>query len=284
MRSLAMPAFNARSTFELCVDNIDDDDFRERLRLVTDEIEAAENKYEKNGKAATLFTIAKSDSIAGEISTTEMRKVYKGTFSRLNTPPRAIYDNIKAAPKHGVCPLCGQRSVATLDHYLAQSLHPVFAVTPMNLVPACSDCNKLKQAKQPSQASEQTLHPYFDSVDDEVWLRAYVKEIIPPVVEFEAVPPSAWDLVKSERLLEHFRTFELSKLYSTQAAVELINIRDRLLKAAATEGLLSVHRSLQEDAASRQAAQKNSWQSAFYVALAESKWFYTDGFRHVPES
>jgi hypothetical protein len=284
MRSLALPTFGARSTFELCVDNIDDEAFRKRLKSVVGEIESAEKKYEKNGKTATLFMIAQSDSIAGEITTTEMRKVYKGTFSRLNTPPRTIYDHIKAAPKHGICPLCGQRSVATLDHYLAQSLHPVFAVTPMNLVPACSDCNKLKQAKQPSKASEQTLHPYFDSVDDQVWLRAYVKEIVPPVVEFEAVPPSAWDVVKGERLLQHFRTFELSKLYSTQAAVELINIRDRLLKTAATEGVLSVRRSLQDDAASRQAAQKNSWQSAFYVALTDSEWFCTDGFRHIPRS
>lgn len=284
MRSLAKPAFDARSTFELCVENIDDETFRKRLTLVAGEIESAEKGYEKSGKKAMLFTILESDSIAGQITTAEMRKVYKGTFSRANTPPRAIYDQIKAAPKHDICPLCGHRVVMTLDHYLAQSRHPIFAVTPMNLVPACSDCNKIKQAKQPNTASDQTLHPYFDNVDDEVWLTAHVKEIVPPVIEFEAVPPSSWDEVKRERLRNHFRAFELAKLYSIQAAVELINIRDSLDKIALREASLAVRQFLEEQATSRRAAENNSWQSALYEALAVSDWFCTSGFRNIPRS
>lgn len=284
MRSLAKPSFDARSTFELCVDNIEDKAFRERLLAISPDIQAAETEYEKRGKKAMLYTIAESDTIAGEITSAEMRRVYKGTFSRPNTPPRAIYDQIKAAPKRDICPLCGHRVVTTLDHYLAQSRHPIFAVTPMNLVPACSDCNKIKRAKQPATASDQTLHPYFDNVDDEVWLTARVKEIVPPVVDFEPSPPSTWPKRKRERLCNHFGAFELRKLYSIQAAVELINIRDSLDKIASREGSLGVRQFLEEQATSRRTAENNSWQSAMYEALAESNWFWTDGFRNIPQS
>jgi hypothetical protein len=282
MRSLAKPAFDARHTFELCADNIEDVELRKRLKSVADDVEVAETNYVKCGKEAMLFTIAETNGVGGKVTTAEMKTLYKGTFSRLNTPTRAIYDQIKTAPKHSICPLCAHRVVTTLDHYLAQSRHPAFVVTPMNLVPACSDCNKIKLAKQAAKASEQTLHPYFDSVDNDVWLVASVEEIVPPAVAFRAEPHSSWPELKRERLLNHFSAFELANLYSIQAAVELVNMRDSLHKVAAREGPSGVRLSLQEQAMSRRTAENNSWQSALYVALSESDWFCTEGFTHIP--
>jgi hypothetical protein len=284
MKSLPKPAFDARSTLELCADNVEDEDFRDRLKAIADDIEVAETTYEKCGKKAELFTIPESDNVAGKVTTEEMRRLYKGTFSRVDTPTRAIYDEIKAAPKNDICPLCGQRVVSTLDHYLAQSRHPAYAVSPINLVPACSDCNKIKLAKQAGKASEQTLHPYFDNVDEEVWLVAKVQENVSPALEFEAIPPATWTDLKRERLCNHFNAFELAKLYSIQAAVELIDIRDRLLKAGAREGPAGVRLDLEESAVSRRAAQKNSWRAAFYTALSESDWFCEEGYTKIPES
>ena len=284
MKSLPKPAYAARATLELCADNLEDEDLRDRLKEIADDVEKAETTYEECGKNAKLFTIPQADNIAGKVTMGEMRRLYKGTFSRDETPTRAIYDELKAAPKSDICPLCAQRVVATLDHYLAQSKHPVYAVTPLNLVPACSDCNKIKLAKQATKASEQTLHPYFDSVDDEVWLVAKVKEIVPPALEFRAVPPAAWDDLKRERLCHHFRAFGLAKLYAIQAAVELTDIRDRLLKAGATDGPAGVRQDLEDSAVSRRKAQKNSWRAAFYAALAESEWFCAEGYTYIPES
>ena len=282
MRSLAKPDHDARSTFELCIENIRDDDFRGKLESVVDDIEAAETTYTQNGRDAQLFTIAEADSIAGKVTSAEMGTLYKGTFSRQDTPPRAIYDEIKAAPKNSICPLCGHRVVTTLDHYLAKSRHPALAVTPVNLVPACSDCNKLKLDKQPAQASDQTLHPYFDNVDDEVWLVAKVNEIAPPVVEFEAAPPPAWPELKGIRLRNHFRVFQLAELYSIQAAVELVNIRDNLAMIAERTGAAGVQKYLEEQAVGRRKAANNSCQSAMYEALAKSDWFCIDGFTLIP--
>jgi 5-methylcytosine-specific restriction endonuclease McrA len=282
MRSLAKPDYDARSTFELCIENIRDDDFREKLKSVADDIETAETTYIQLGQDAQLFTIAEAGSIAGTVTSAEMGTLYKGTFSRQDTPPRAIYDEIKAAPTNSICPLCGHRVVTTLDHYLAKSRHPALAVTPVNLVPACSDCNKLKLNRQPAQASDQTLHPYFDNVDDEVWLVAGVKEIGPPVVEFEAAPPPAWPELKGTRLRNHFRVFQLAELYSIQAAVELVNMRDNLEMIAERGGAAGVQKHLEEQAGSRRKVANNSWQSATYEALAKSDWFCTTGFTLIP--
>jgi hypothetical protein len=278
MRSLAAPEYDARSTFELCAKNVRDKEFRRRLESVADDIQTAEQTYKERAKDAVLFTIAEADNVAGIVAGDEMVTLYTGTFSRQKTPPRIIYDTIKSAPKQSICPLCAHRVVMTLDHYLAKSRHPALSVTPVNLVPACTDCNKIKPNTPPASASEQTLHPYFDNVDDEVWLVASVKEVEPAVVQFEAIPPATWNGIIGSRLRNHFRIFELGKLYSIQAAVELTNISDRLEKIAERGGPAGVRSHLQEEAGSRRSAAKNSWRAATYEALANSNWFCTVGF------
>lgn len=281
MRSLPKPTYTARSTIELCADNVRDEDLAERLRSVAPEIEAAEVRYKKQGEEASLFTIAESTTVAGSVTLKEMKTLYKGTLSRKDSNARYIYDAIKAAPPKGICPLCYQRVVSTLDHYLAQSKHPALAVTPMNLVPACGECNKAKLDMQPANASEQTLHPYFDDADDEVWLVANIIESTPPALVFLASSPPSWDAVKQARVFKHFQTFELGSLYSTHAAVELLNMRSALAQVADRGGANGLRAHLMEQAKSRQDVAKNSWQSAMYEALVKSEWFCEEGYKHI---
>lgn len=281
MRSLAKPANGARATLELCADAVRDEALAARLRSVAADIEAAEAQYKERGEKAALFTIAGAKTVADRVGSDEMKALYKGTFSRQGSGPRRIYDEIRAAPKNGICPLCAQRVVSTLDHYLAQSRHPALAVTPVNLVPSCADCNKAKLDAQPTRATEQTLHPYFDEVDDELWLTARVEESAPPAVVFSANPPPGWDDVKRERVLTHFRTFGLGPLYSSHAAEELLNIRRTLALVAERGGAAALKAHLMEQAESRRAAAKNSWQSAMYKALVKSEWFCEEGYKAV---
>ncbi len=282
MRRLPLPSHNARSTFELCAKNLRDKALSTRLLSVASEIENAETQYKELGAKASLFTIAEADTVASRVKLEEMKALYKGTLSRLGSDLRYIYDEIKTAPKNGICPLCEQRVVSTLDHYLAQSRHPALAVTPVNLVPSCADCNKVKLDMQPTSASEQTLHPYFDEVDDGVWLTASVKESVPPALVFSANPPSGWDDVKRARVLTHFQTFNLGHLYTTHAAEELLNIRHNLTMVAQHGGTDGLRAHLMEQARSRQAAAKNSWQSAMYEALTKSEWFREEGYKVIP--
>lgn len=281
MRSLVKPIYEARFTFELCADNVQDEAFSERLHSVADDIEAAETLYKEQGKKAALFTIAEAETVASRVELEEMKKLYKGTLSRKDSNARYIYDAIKAAPKNGICPLCGQRVVSTLDHYLPQSRHAPLAVMPINLVPSCADCNKSKLDRQPTSASEQTLHPYFDAADGEVWLVADVTESSPPALVYSANPPTAWDDVKQARVLTHFQTFELGSLYSTHAAVELLNIRYGLALVAERGGADGLRDYLLEQAGSRRFEAQNSWQSAMYEALGGSEWFCEEGYKHI---
>jgi hypothetical protein len=281
MRSLPKPSHTARSTLELCADNVRDKDFADRLRSVAPEIEAAEVHYKENGAKASLFTIPETTTVGGSVTLEEMKILYKGTLSRKTSNARHIYDTIKTAPKNNICPLCGQRVVSTLDHYLPQSKHPALAITPVNLIPSCAECNKVKLNMQPKSAYEQTLHPYFDDYEDEVWLVANLTESRPPALVFSANPSSTWDDVKQARVLTHFRTFELGSLYSTHAAVELLNMRYGLMQVVDRGGANSLRDYLMERAKSCRDIAKNSWQAAMYEALGKSDWFCEEGYKHI---
>lgn len=280
MRNLTPPTYDAKSTFELCAKSVGSKAQSKKLLSVAGEIEAAETTYKERGAKASLFTIPEADMVGGTVSLAEMKALYK-ILSRKASDARHIYDAIKAAPKKGLCPLCSQRIVSTLDHYLAQSKHAAFTVMPLNLVPSCFECNWSKRAHQPSDASEQTLHPYFDEVDDVVWLVARLVTTSPPALTFSVSPPATWDAVKQGRLLTHFRTLELGALYSAHAASELIGMRDNFKRVADREGASGLKTYLLEHAEGRRNAAKNSWLAVMYEALGTSDWFCEEGYKLI---
>jgi len=277
MRYLPRPTITARDALDLCIASIRDEDFNRRLVLAIPTIEAAEASYILHGEQATLYMIAQSDGVAGYVSTADMERVYKRTFVR-SAKTRNIYDTIKKKPENDVCPLCGQRTVSTLDHYLPQSAHPALVVTSVNLVPACSECNKTKLALQAAVAEDQTLHPYFDDLGNERWLYAQVREGEPAALTFEASPPGTWTETLRQRVLTHFKTFGLGPLYASHSAVELNNLRYGLRQMAMRNSPLEIRDHLMRSADSCAAAYPNSWQRATYEALAKSEWFCSGGF------
>lgn len=277
MRRLLRPTVTARQALDLCIASIRDEDLTRRLREVAATIEAAEAAYVVHGDQATLNMVASTDGVAGYVSTAEMKRVYEGTFVH-SIRTRNIYDSIKSLPENDICPLCGQRTVFTLDHYLPQAAHPALVVTSANIVPACGECNKIKLALQATNAGDQTLHPYFDDVDDGQWLFARVQERLPAALIFSPVPPVAWEDIKRERVMTHFRIFGLGKLYASHSAVELNNIRFGLAQMALRNSHQEISDHLRGVALSCAAAHHNSWQRATYDALADSEWFCSGGF------
>jgi len=184
-----------------------------------------------------------------------------------------------SAAKNDRCPLCGHRLVATLDHFLPKALYPALAVAPLNLVPACSDCNKAKHDAAPTTEEEVIIHPYFEDIEDEPWLYATVVETTPAAVSFFVRPPAGWSATLAARVKHHFRSLGLSKLYAAQAAEELLNIRLDLETVFGIDGAPAVADHLAAMARSREEAHTNSWQTAMYAALSVSEWFRGGGFR-----
>jgi hypothetical protein len=276
MRRLNRPAYAARDIIDLCAQSIQDRDLADRLRLIDGQIADAETEYIQRGEHEALFSITPTNGVGG-VTADEMKRVYKGTFA-ISRRTRYIYDMIKKLPANDICPICGQRTVGTIDHYLAQSLHAALVVTPANLLPSCGDCNKAKLDAQPRTLTEQTLHPYFDEVDDDIWLYASVKERTPAALLFFPEPPAAWPEAKRARVRLHFRTFGLGSLYASHSAVELNNIRYGLQRIAERGTADDIHAELLRRAESSKVSQINSWQTAMYCAVAMSDWFCSGGY------
>lgn len=277
MKRLPLPAFEVKDAVEQCAAGIT---IAERSRALLEALpnfQAAEATYKALAPAGQLFQIPTSDQVTPLLSGDLMGTIYKSHFARVGAPSRALYEAIRLAPPYGLCPMCGQRIVANVDHYLPQSLHPIFNLTPANLVPACSDCNKGKLAKFAQSAEEQTLHPYFDDLGNERWLVVDVRETEPPSITYRVQPPAEWSPVLAARVQHHFEVMGLAELYAAQAASEIADISFNLCELSKTGGPTSVRTHLYGEFASRHARDPNSWKTALYEGLCDSNWFCNQG-------
>jgi hypothetical protein len=275
MWTVRMPVAPAASVYLSCIRGIRDQDLKDRLEKATESVTRADLNYRRAGAAAACGGLPCADFELPDVTAKEMAWVYENKMAGKKAPGRRVYDAIRTASSQGRCPLCGHRDVTTVDHYLPKSAYAALAVNPANLIPACSECNRMKSA-----AMLDTLHPYYDNVERERWLSAYVLETNPPVVQFTVQPPESWPSGLAERVHRHFATFELGLLYSMQAAREISGIKARLDSLLSDSGSDAVRDHLRQDEESRLQAGLNSWQAACYGALAASDWFCAGGFRY----
>ena len=160
----------------------------------------------------------------------------------------------------------------------SQDAIPLLCVTPANLVPACSDCNKAKSDASFATAADQILHPYFDDVDQDPWLKAEVVQGPPPALVFFADPPQHWATDLAARVRHHFKAFGLADLYGSQAAAELAEIAYELAQVHEAGGEQAVKEHLELAAKSRGKVNRNHWRTAAYRALVGSSWYCSGGF------
>jgi hypothetical protein len=271
------PTRTAAWTYERCIRGVQNEDLRDRLDATSPDIVAAADGFQTAAQNGTIGTFPGAANV-GYVTGGELSWVYKNRFVRASSPGRVVYDEIMTAAVYGRCPMCGHRQVASLDHYLPKASFPALCVAPANLIPACSDCNKQKLDAIPANASEVMLHPYFDDVEGQPWLVAEVGQTIPPSFQFSVGAPAAWPHVLAARVTHQFKTLHLGNLYASQAAVELVNIRQALAEVFAAGGAAEVAAHLNQAANSRRAARVNSWQTAMYTAIAASQWFCSGGF------
>jgi 5-methylcytosine-specific restriction endonuclease McrA len=280
MRKLDKPPHPPGDVFLTCISRVRNESLKTRLEAVKPYIVAAASAFDTAASNVQLHTVPTHANVGGLVRVTrdEMVAVYDNRMVPKDSPGRHIYDEIITAPAQGLCPLCGQRDVSTLDHYLPKTLFPALAVVPVNLVPSCSECNKVKLNVVPKTQGEQTFHPYYDDVETDRWLEATVIERRPTALVFEVRPPASWDTIKSSRAVTHFNVFKLSRLYASQAATQLLDIRHFLISLHRDAGTEGVRRHLHEMSISCEMVSLNSWQSATYRALSSSQWYCEGGF------
>lgn len=284
MRKLALPTHNVSDVAACFNGHINDSDLQQRLIDSINALKAAEDDYKEKGAGGLLYKISEGDCI-GFLNLSEMKEMYT-RMSRKNGHARHIYDAIKLLSPSGICPLCGQRKVSTLDHYLPKGKQAAFSITPLNLVPACKDCNTDTNVRKLSSYEEQTIHPYFDEIDDDIWLFATIEKTTPPSASFFAARPATWSEKKYQRTCHHFQEFRLGELYATHAASEIVahsHTARRLYFSTADSaaGAASVKRHFEEQSQDRRNSGLNTWQAALCQALANSDWYCYGGFNEA---
>ena len=278
MIKLDKPDQEAGDVFTRCTSRIRDDRLRVRLERILQTIIDASDEFDDAATHTRLHQIAPHNMVGGLVSQAEMNAIYTQRMAKKGAPGRDIYDSLITSAPQGRCPLCCHRTVSTLDHHLPKSQYPALAVAPLNLVPACSDCNKSKLACLPLNANQETLHPYYDDISSDRWLAADVIHTSPAALRFYVQAPTTWSALLRSRVEWHFHTLKLGKLYSSEAADELLNIRHQLRNLYESGGAALVQVELQGRATSCERARLNGWRTATYHALSNSAWFCNGGF------
>jgi hypothetical protein len=255
-----------------CISNMQTGNRKSRILSSKSTIRQESIKYDEVAKDGELSSISTNDVIAGGATKDDMVWLYTNKF--VGERGRKYYDKLMLLPKNGICPLCGKRTVSTLDHYLPKTQYPTYAITPFNLVAACSDCNKAKSDKVITSREEETIHPYYDDFDDEIWIKANLIEKFPIGFSFCVDKPKLWNDVKFKRSENHFNIFHLNKLYSSHAASEITSYKFMLKTLNEYGGEKLIKKDLEARIESKQKVWLNSWEAAMYTSLLNSKWFF----------
>ncbi len=286
MRHLPLPTddnediFAADDVFETCVSMVKKPTLRAQLRAISQDVKTEAADYDVKAAKMQLYLKQPHNHVGG-VSGDEMVKVYTLRMVPKTSKGRPIYDRIMSAPVHRRCPLCGIGTVNTLDHYLPKTHFPIFSVTPHNLIPACEWCQGEKLEYYPTTMGGQLLHPYFDNVDNEVWLASEVVAGVPAGFRYFAAPPDHWIPLLKTRVAAHLEELNLPVLFSSNAGSRLSEIRARLMNLHQKGGENAVRIHLYEELASIEADHMNSWAAAMYRAAVASDWFCNGGFKET---
>lgn len=275
MISIKKPVFSVRDVFKACISSVKSEKLKSALTKCKKKLMAEELDFDIKGRAALFYRIKRSTVIFGGIGKKAMTTVYD--YRMRQTPAGYIYYNkLKIAAPFGKCPICSIRGADSLDHYLPKAEYPALAITPLNLIPSCIQCNKMKKVNYPTNSEEQTLHPYYDSVELDSWIGARVLRTVPISFEYFCLTPTNWDDVKKLRAVNHFESFKLNELFSSHANEELRGALTQLINLYNND-ILQLQMHLEDAYSSRLMLGVNSWQAVMYNALRSDEWFYEGG-------
>jgi 5-methylcytosine-specific restriction endonuclease McrA len=198
----------------------------------------------------------------------------RGNYDSKNRAKRAMRGTILGHNARGRCGLCACRAASTLDHYLPRTTYPEFSVLPLNLVPACWDCNHTKATKhvRGEAAGAAFIHAYLDAGLNDV--RFLYTELAvsagEPMVSYYVDPPGDLPDGLSERIRSHFAELRLATLYLYEAVNELSERRgaiEALWDSGATTATVAQYFRREADSVGSSAG-LNHWRYVLLDALA----------------
>lgn len=247
---------------------------KKRVEASLDEIVEESNRYMQRATAGELSLFRAHEELTHGATKEDMIRLYEDKF--VSGGGRKYYEGIRGSASK--CPYCRKREVTTIDHYLSKTKYPVFSVAPGNLVPSCSDCNKIKDNIEFTSRDEEVIHPYFDDFTQEKWISA---QVIPNGEEpiafaYKVSCPDAWDKTRKTRALNHFDVFKLARVYAFEASEELVTCLSRIKRDYSSGGEEQAKKALREDISALDSENLNSWRSAMYQAILDDDWFWDE--------
>ncbi|MBD8156010.1 HNH endonuclease [Pantoea agglomerans] len=253
-------------------------DYLGRMRDISDEIYLSWRDFQSRIDNKEFYLIspclpARTEQvIVGKVTKFELKQLYEDYMLKAGSESRKVYNKLRASAPGGICPLCGIRGVATLDHYLPKSRFPMHSVNPRNLIPACRDCNTGKTNSIFDSRFKQTFYAYDDNdiFYSEDWIFAIPKRIEDILVfDFYAKPPSDWSEENRERAISHFDGYNLRAVYVENSVREIteikLNIKNILSKSGSSEEVREFYQM------HARAQPKNSFKRAIFFAVIEDE-------------
>lgn len=283
MKRLSKPDIDPRDIYTSCVRGVSDTDLAARFNSAEAAVLELAKLYEGRASTNELYLFHPSPwgdgaaLVIRDLTKENLTALYANCMVKRDQPGRRYYDSIMSTAPLGKCPFCGFGQVSTLDHFLSKARYPSFSVLPINLIPACTDCNKGKGSSL-LDAQNQIPHPYFEEerIETDAWLHASVRETSPATATFFASPPDNWPADLSRRVVNYFRDLNLATRFAIEAASELASLSD-ILGALKTSQQIGEHLNL--IASTERGYRKNTWKAALYEALSGSVWYREGGYQ-----
>lgn len=270
MNKLEKPKEKVKEVYEACIDKVADTKLKSELQACSIELDQDEELYDRKAQNGKLQEFPQKDMVNGNVNIEEMKKVYTYRMVDLRQPGRLFYNKLLNSVQ--ICPFCGIRDVATIDHYLPKAKYATTVVTPINLVPACRDCNSNKG--DITVTDREVWHPYYDDYGDIRWLYAEIVEDSSPIVIFYVdTSLCGISMEDTTKIRNSFSIFELSELYGIYAAKELKDIDHLMRFLKKNVGNEEVKKQLNMMYESYKHADANSYKTALYEALKENEWY-----------
>ena len=281
MRKLVPPSISTMEAFNQCKMGIGTINLRNRVEAAIEEFSQIAALYEEQATRGELFTIIplpkhidENIIVLAGLTKKELINLYEYYLRDTSKPGRAIYDSLMLAANEK-CPFCGGIGrPRNLDHFMPKAFFPQFSTVPVNLIPACRDCNMDGKGQNFAiAANEQIIHPYLDNERFfiEQWVYARVIPEDPCSIEYFVNAPEHWNSVDQKRVNTHFHNFDLARRYSIQAAEELTTLIGQ--RRGYMKQLSSVDFGQFLESYLDSPLFINHWKRVMYQCLSADKWF-----------
>lgn len=268
MNKLSEPSFSIAIYYDSMIENIIKTNEHGSLKPIYQSIKqtlvSEELKYKTLANNGDLNNIPPGVLPSNKLDKKDMKFLY----TKLKKEGRTYYDLIKNNTYLKRCPYCEKRDVSELDHFLPQDTHPMYAVTPANLVPSCHDCNTVKLNK-----NREIIHPYFEDTSYEKWMVCEIKVLFQVMIVSYKISfkDSSLPQKTKDRIVNTVNLLELHTNYATWASSLISNKKLIWKNQFQTGGINALINLITQEQMSinPQLESENSYKKSFYRGFIE---------------